>query len=97
MNTTLNIRSKGKLDPLLPYFSNGTLKVGELMAGIRPADVEKALDALTAMAKQHKMEGLESEIQEAQGLKEEERKKAAREVIPEIKPIMEVFRTFNPS
>jgi len=85
-------RSKGKLDPLIPYFTNGTLEVAELMAGIRPADSEKALEALTAMAKQHKMEGLEVEIQEAQGLKEEERKSAAREVVPEIKPIMEVGR-----
>ena len=73
--------------PLVPYFESGSLRVEDLMDGVRPADTEAAFAALRRVAEAEKMQGLEETIEKLENKVQEQREAAAREVAPEVRPV----------
>nr|XP_018265754.1 DNA-directed RNA polymerase, mitochondrial [Kwoniella dejecticola CBS 10117]OBR87912.1 DNA-directed RNA polymerase, mitochondrial [Kwoniella dejecticola CBS 10117] len=85
------ISSQSSLDPLVPYLSNtsSSLPVSTLLEGLDPSAVPLACEALIETAKQHDMADLEDAVRDFQGLEKARREEIAREIIEEVKPVLE--------
>jgi DNA-directed RNA polymerase len=78
--------------PLVPYLESGSLRVEDLMSGVRPADTEAAFAALRKVAESEKMQGLEETIENLENRVQEQREAAAREIAPEVRPVAPTSR-----
>ena len=82
--------SKTPLQALVPYLQTGSLSVGSLIRGLRVDLVDDAFEALDRLAEENQMEGVQRALKDLQGEATAERERATREVVEELRPVMEV-------
>lgn len=95
-NLLLTCSSNASLEPLVPYFSNGSLQVEALMPGLRQEHIQAAFTALKQLASQTKMQNLIDSIATMEGKEKERQERLARDVIPQLRPIKAVSRVVSP-
>ncbi|KAK6904008.1 hypothetical protein I203_107520 [Kwoniella mangroviensis CBS 8507] len=83
------ISAQSSLDPLVLYLHHPSLPVSALLEGLEPSAVPLACDALIEAARRHNMTQLEDSVREFQGLEKQRREEIAREIIDEVKPVLE--------
>lgn len=85
--------SESPIDALIPYFENQAIKAESLLEAIRPSDMPLAYEALETLATRHQLPLVLEAIEAHQGMARDRQDELAREIIPEVKPVLEVSCT----
>lgn len=86
----LTDRAESPLDPLAQYLINRAFTVSDLLAAIKPSDMPVAYEALSQLSQSDPdLEFLQEDIEAHQGLRKAEQELVAREIIPEVNPVLE--------
>ncbi|WVR04429.1 hypothetical protein IAU60_001432 [Kwoniella sp. DSM 27419] len=83
------VSAQAPLTPMLPYLNHPSLPISVLLDGLEPSSVPLAIDAVLDVAAQNDLHELEGAVREYQGIEQEKRDIIAREVIEEVKPVLE--------
>ncbi|OCF41176.1 DNA-directed RNA polymerase, mitochondrial [Kwoniella heveanensis CBS 569] len=83
------ISSQSPVTPIIPYLAHPSLPIATLLEGLEPSAVPIAIDAVLEAAKQQDIPELEEAVREFQGIEKQRREEIAREVIEEVKPVLE--------
>lgn len=86
----LTLRNGHSLHAIAPYFENGSLKVADIMAGVSAEHAEKALNSLKRLESETQIENLRLDIEDYEEKEKRRKETLERQVLPEIRPIMEV-------
>ena len=80
---------------IMPYITRGALRVEDLLDAVKLSDLPLAFDALLEMARTHRLVKIEQKVLEIKGWEKEQRERAAREVVAEVRPVLEVSESVS--
>lgn len=85
--------SESSLEPLQPYFENRSITVDQMLRTIREMDMPLAYESLLKMSQGlPELDFIGEDVKMHQGIERTRQEIMARDVVPEVMPVLEVCR-----
>lgn len=86
------LKASARLDPLLPYLSNGRIPVADMLGAIETSNLPLAFEALMELGRSSGDRSITDQVQELMGIEQQQREQQAREIeeVAEVMPVLDV-------
>ena len=91
------LKASARLDPLLPYLSNGRIPIADMLGAIETSNLPLAFEALMELGRSSGDSSITDQVQELMGIEQQQRQLQAREIeeVAEVMPVLDVSVLFK--